>query len=494
MKENNRIRGKVPALFTPLIGPHFEKVDEVLSPGLSVIRWSSLNLTAFVEAVNAALTELEQLIDRINGIHKDRIQVAFKCMLKVPLCELPDSETVTIDEFVATTSTMCAKAYKAIETRSQVVERAVNELIDLLVGPEEVLVQPEDESAPGAVAMIRKIEKRTKLLQEAENLRAIYEQQNVDTLVILLKTCLESIRKRIAVHSTSYSTSQPVHPDQPLFESDMILAVPDVIMKPSLDEIQQCINQAVATIISISKHVYFWGQDRFTPVPPEGSKPLHSRSDIRSRSKIASGHVKTDHSSLKNYSSFVSEHKEILKLSSFLSTAINSTKSTVVTALDMFNKYSDLWKLEQQDTMKEFLEDDPSVIEFSNEMQKYAELDGVITLEPDVVPAGAIALSTEKLKLALCTEAKAWKVCYGRTMDHKYQTIMDEVFKSIDDWSKRLSQPLNDLDDIRAIMFTLKEIRENEIRIDMSLGPIEVSQQSHTCWVFYSMVIFYCCL
>ena len=45
----------------------------------------------------------------------------------------------------------------------------------------------------------------------------------------------------------------------------------------------------------------------------------------------------------------------------------------------------------------------------------------------------------------------------------------------IDDLTKRLSRPIKDLDDIRFAMAALKEIRENEIRIDMNLSPIEVS-------------------
>ena len=39
---------------------------------------------------------------------------------------------------------------------------------------------------------------------------------------------------------------------------------------------------------------------------------------------------------------------------------------------------------------------------------------------------------------------------------------------------KRLMRPIKDLDDIRMAMAALKEIRENEIRIDMTIGPIEV--------------------
>ena len=52
---------------------------------------------------------------------------------------------------------------------------------------------------------------------------------------------------------------------------------------------------------------------------------------------------------------------------------------------------------------------------------------------------------------------------------------MDETFDFIEDMNKKLSHVINDLDDIRHVMSALKVIRENEIKIDMGLGPIEVS-------------------
>ena len=51
---------------------------------------------------------------------------------------------------------------------------------------------------------------------------------------------------------------------------------------------------------------------------------------------------------------------------------------------------------------------------------------------------------------------------------------MEDIFEFIDDLGKRLGRQVKDLDDIRHAMKALKEIRENEIRIDMAIGPIEV--------------------
>lgn len=82
------------------------------------------------------------------------------------------------------------------------------------------------------------------------------------------------------------------------------------------------------------------------------------------------------------------------------------------------------------------------------------------------------------LKASIIAESKSWKVFYGRQMNKKYSTLLDSTLEQIDDLSKRLSRPIKDLDDIRIAMQALKEIRENEIQIDMSLVPIEVSQLS----------------
>lgn len=81
---------------------------------------------------------------------------------------------------------------------------------------------------------------------------------------------------------------------------------------------------------------------------------------------------------------------------------------------------------------------------------------------------------TETLKLGLTTETKAWRLHYGRVANNKYKSDMEDIFSFIEDLNKRLTRPIKDLDDIRFAMAGLKEIRENEIKVDMNIGPIEV--------------------
>ena len=86
---------------------------------------------------------------------------------------------------------------------------------------------------------------------------------------------------------------------------------------------------------------------------------------------------------------------------------------------------------------------------------------------------GPLLFLTDKLKLALTTECRQWKHCYGKNMNDRCAREMDEILEFFDNMQKRLSRPIKDLDDVRSQMGALAEIREAEIRLDMTITPIE---------------------
>lgn len=81
--------------------PHLEKVDDMLSPGLSLLRWTSLNLPHFADSVAGSLDNLELLIDRVTDILEIQIEGVLKEIASTLLCELPGNEPWTIDQFAS---------------------------------------------------------------------------------------------------------------------------------------------------------------------------------------------------------------------------------------------------------------------------------------------------------------------------------------------------------------------------------------------------------
>ena len=468
---------KVPELIQTLMVPHVEKIDETISPALSVLQWTSLGLDGFIESVYAALASFEQLLNKVLSMHEDRIKQTFKAMLSTPLCSIPDKGVITIEEFLTTSRTLCTAASVALETKSQIVEQAVKELVHLLsVEPTEAAEVPEDMSLPGAVSISRRRDQYVKLHQEADMLVEYYEQLNVEAMIQLLRSTMEGIRRRLATSSYNMDYAMTAGKDHwPLFAADAVLCLPNLIMKPSLDEVQQSVNAVVQMILTVPKHVYSWKQIRPTAQTSQQQPqvaPLTSTSTLRLKSKTD---LQRSGPKLRTYFHAVGEHKEVIKLATALSSAVNATKTVIQSTLGQYRNYEYLWLTDRDEHVSKLAAGAPTVDDYRMEMEEYAQLEDKIAQEPDSFNAGTILLRTEQLKATLIVEAKQWRVTYGRAMSHHYQTTMDEIFKCIEEWNKFLSRPLKDLDDVRGTMATLKEIRENEIRIDMCLGPVEVS-------------------
>ena len=73
------------------------------------------------------------------------------------------------------------------------------------------------------------------------------------------------------------------------------------------------------------------------------------------------------------------------------------TLQEVSTALEKFSKYHPIWQKERQETLEEFLAQDPKLNDFQFMIIHYRETEEEITAEPEFYNVGAIALFTGKL-------------------------------------------------------------------------------------------------
>jgi dynein heavy chain len=364
---------------------------------------------------------------------------------------------------------LCRQGAELLQTKSALVEEAVNELIAMLLrvdGEEEQEeLEPErDESpdpefarkastkskkstgnesevlrpvsaktgassrlgsaaiSPNAAALKRKREMKDYLIEEAQELLSYFNHRNVDAIVRVTKATLDAMRKRVTVSSTlHYIEAMLSARDQqsfntPLFKSFMTLAIPNVTMQPALDEIQQTLNRAAQKVVNVARSIKQWErtckvfmkpkvpEEEFesrsrsvsnaTSIDEDGREHLSTRRTARSEtdSSVVSGltaFIKKD-----NYFKQVSENKEIAKLLSILSTLINSTKKEVTTALEHFDIYDGVWKLNRDEELEKFLQGDVSLSEFEAMIYHYEALEKKIMAEPESYSVGAVALYT----------------------------------------------------------------------------------------------------
>ncbi|XP_051576060.1 dynein axonemal heavy chain 5 [Myxocyprinus asiaticus] len=530
LMENARVRSKIQPAFEQLLMPHVAKVDDAILPGLTSLNWTSLNIEKYLNHISAALDDLELVLQRVNDLVEFRIDAVLQEMSTTTLCVLPDDEPCTCEEFVQTTKELCIKGAQMLHTKSSLVEEAANELINMLLEfdqkeeeernrvesrteskVEQVDSDEEENKSDGRLLsrsttapsisspQMRKKKKRDVMEEEAQELLSHFNHRNVDALLRLTRNTLETLRKRIHASSlmhflgeTDSHSRQKGSGPQPIFRAGVCLAIPNIIMVPGLDEIQQALNRAVDCVVSVIKGIGQWSKERISKrkmcerriaALKQNSQESELEDGESTYRSIAEGSTSDVSASanqaipiqVKNYYKSISENKEIVKLVSVLSTSINSTKKEVMNALDRFRLYHHIWKKDREETIQKFIQGNPLLSEFESQILYYRELELEITAEPEFISVGALALYTANLKLALTAETKSWMVDFGHHCNRKYRMEMEQIFTFVDEASKKLNRQIKDLDDIRIAMATLKEIREHQISIDFQVGPIEES-------------------
>ncbi|XP_071468921.1 dynein axonemal heavy chain 5 [Marmota flaviventris] len=522
LSEYQRVRSKMPPAIEQLMAPHLAKVDRALQPGLAALTWTSLNIEAYLENTFTKIKDLELLLDRVNDLIEFRIDTILEEMSGTLLCQLPQEEPLTCEEFLQMTKDLCVNGAQILHFKSSLVEEAVNELINMLldqqVPPKEEKVFDENHidsksetsakreegtsdaltsflnagAGPLSLTAIPKKKKQPEMVEAACELLSHFNHQNADALLKVTRNTLEAIRKRI--HSShvmnfrdSNSASKAKQNNLPIFRANVTLAIPNIAMAPALEDVQQTLNKAVECIVSVPKGVRQWSRE------PSSKKKTHERkmaalqnneesdSDVEMEDNELQETIEVASVTLpipvqpKNYYKNVSDNKEIVKLVSVLSTIISSTKKEVITSMDCFKRYNHIWQKEKEETVMTFITQNPLLSEFESQILYFQNLEQEINAEPEYICVGSIALFTADLKFALTTETKAWMLVIGRHCNRKYRSEMESIFTLVEEFSKKLSRPIKDLDDIRIAMATLREIREQQIPIDFQVGPVEES-------------------
>ncbi|XP_052061669.1 dynein axonemal heavy chain 8-like [Mytilus californianus] len=488
LDENNSIRDDIPTVFQILLGPTLKKVDIAMRPGVISHTWTSLSLPAYFEEVKIALKELKIVVKQVNDIKVIRIDNMLKEISETLLCELPEKTPWTVDEFMQKMEVYCGAMTSEINKMSQVIEDAVKELIRIFLQRAQMdqnSIQSgqtsegfdNESTSEHENSEDHDTTEEQSILEACDELKDFFNNRLVESLLKATRHSLDTMRRRFF---SSGRRGGGLHFDEsvggwngsrvPFFVADITLCIPNVVMQPGLDDIQQSLNKATQRALDISKGVYQWGQDREDQNSDTGTSRSLNVTEID-----VGALLKAPPLGKKNFYKIIAENKDVSKYVMMMSSAISTLKSDVLESLQRYSDYSFLWEKDRQEAVTEFISTDPILSEYKAKVAMFTKLeDNIDDIQASEV-VGPIELITEKLKLALRVEIKAWKLLFGKELNNKFRNKMDEVLSFVDDYSKRLARPIRDLQDVRESMGALADIRNNQIHLDMSLGPIEES-------------------
>ncbi|XP_045354025.1 dynein axonemal heavy chain 8 isoform X2 [Leopardus geoffroyi] len=490
---------EVPSVFVNLMTPRMKKVESVLRQGLTILTWSSLTLESFFQEADSVLDMFNQLLKKISDLCEMHIDTVLKEIAKTVLISLPESGATKVEDMLTLNETYTKEWADILNHKSKHVEEAVKELILIFEAIYEVKdsgktakplpeqrkhvafgSETEEGENPDYETNIPQADfndKEDEFKKECKEVYAFFSHQLLDTLQKATRLSLDTMKRRIFV-SSQYGRRRSEDVIS-FIKTEVHLAIPNVVMVPSLDDIQQAINRMIQLTLEVSRGVAHWGQQPTRQVKPVVTSPsrttdlMHLNTTKPAKKEEKPVEEVITARKLKNFYPGVAEHKDISKLVLLLSSSVNSLRKVAHEALQDFQKYKTLWTEDRDVKVKEFLANNPSLTEIRSEILHFATFEQEIDELKPIIVVGALELHTGPMKLALSIEAKAWKMLLCRYLNEEYKKKMSDMIAFINEYLKKLSRPIRDLDDVRFAMEALACIRDNEIQMDMTLGPIE---------------------
>ncbi|KAI4900024.1 hypothetical protein NFI96_023292, partial [Prochilodus magdalenae] len=436
---------RIPPLLQPLMRPFINRVESALAPGLTTLSWTSLNINTFIDYVYEALQELEEVAKVTRDILECRIERVLESMSFTALLALPEEDPVHPQSFLVQTESTVTSARHTLMTQSQQVERSMYEMIEELkrvMKPGE-MVNLEDSFQCLHPDVKQKTRCQLCLPCSFYMMMSQLCQKNTEALV-----------KEYSEQSSGYS---PVNGKgySPL---EILTFTPQT----ATVLVQESYNWLCLPMYKNFDSLWI------------GASVKCKLEQLAARELGDDGPV-TKQLTLKPLDRQLAEHKDVTKAVAQLNSIMSSLKVNAGDILVDLMNFSALWNEDPAEQVKAFCDTSPSLPEFSSRLSYYSALEAKIEELPSLCTFGPILYDIHSLKLSLTQECRAWKRTYGAALNQRASTDMGEISSFVESVSRQLQRPISDLDDVRVSMAALKEIREAEIQIDATVGPVEES-------------------
>ena len=504
LKDFEHIKARIPSILNPLNPVIRSRFEKVLQPGLFIITWRSVNVDAFLENCYVGLKDFESLVNLIRDLLSYQIEAKVKEIAETPLIELPNEEPEDVFDFVADTEEKSVEIVHEINGISNQIETSLTELLGLLkeLGSES---SNEKKSSPRphsetetkgylVCKIMAALQTRSRLAfptdgvdgnsrqpsgitapdekrnnqrcGECENcifysIMTQVNQQKMDALIRCAAQALDALRRRLQGQADFFGNTGKTK-ITPAFSVNLTLSIPSIVLKPSLEETQQAVARLTQLILKVPHSVRLWEHQIHVLLGLLNREYSEYETDPIVGEQVMSLYMRQ-----------ISEHKDVFRHMGLLQTIIILLKPDVEEVIHSLDVHSDLWEQEVSQAVADFDQRKASLNEYENVIKMYHAREATLEEITPSFQTGPLILLTEELRLALVLEARAFKIAFSKALNQKAGQQMTEIFTFFDTMSLKLSRPIQDLDDIRGAMATLKEVRDNEIKIDSSIKPIE---------------------
>ncbi|NXH21068.1 DYH10 protein, partial [Bucco capensis] len=367
----HRIMGTLNEAETELLDDHIKELSTKFKPGHRILNWDYLGIGDFIAQCTRAIRKFESLVHRI---HHDSEDISNKLLLikstnlfKLPLSKSGD-ELPKAEEFFE-----CIKCERAKDVAHMV--RNYSAIPQLLIKVEGRVANTNSGKSPKLTSYY-----------------AYWENRIYQVLTQLIVKNLQAFNAAVLANV-------------PLFQTEAVLSVPEIILQPNASEIENMIAQCIQDCVEVTKHFVRWMHGTCIECPPQ--------------------RVKADEVFTFNFYSDVSQNPLIDEQAVLISQNVHKLLDSLSKYLNQWQRYNLLWKLDKDVVMEKLAAEKPACVTFDKEFQLYKKIAQEVTQQPWIKDEQFIRLQLSPLAYTVQENVRSWVISLGKLLN---ESAREELF------------------------------------------------------------------
>ncbi|NXK20799.1 DYH10 protein, partial [Arenaria interpres] len=348
---------------TKLLDDCIQELCRVFKLGHKRLTWSSLGIGDFIARCARAIRKFESLVHQIHNNSEDikntLLFIESTNLFKFPLSKTGDELPKVKDFFEY------VKCERAKDVTHMV--RKYSVIPQLLMKVERRVANTNNGKSPKLTSYY-----------------AYWENRIYQVLTQLILKNLQAFNAAVLANV-------------PLFQTEAILSVPEIVLQPNASDIDKMTVQCIRDCVEVTKHFVRWMHGTCIECPPQ--------------------HVEEDEVITFSFYSDVSQNPLIIEQALLITQNVHKLLASLSKYLKPWKKYQLLWKLDKGVVTERLAAEKPACVTFDEQLQFYLKVAQEVTQQPLIKDEQCIRLQLAPLVYMVQENARGWMTSLGKLLN-----------------------------------------------------------------------------
>ncbi|KAM6931388.1 dynein axonemal heavy chain 10 [Xenentodon cancila] len=412
-----------------MLGQQREEVKKQLNLGCKRITWSSSGIMDFINRAAHAVSEFESMVNQIHNI-ETVCDSKFQSMVMANLLKFPIPDKTNklpgVKEFFEHIEQERVKTVALLSRKYSDIGNLITKIEHLILGT----------SSGKAKSMVPYF--------------MYWERKVLDSLVKMVLRNIQAFNMAL-MGSTA------------LFQMDVILSAPKIVLQPQSYEIFHLIMQCIRNCIDSAKQFPRWMRGTCNKCPPQYMDGEDEMVTV-------------------TFSSDLWQHPQIRESTSMVSQNVHGLLLSVDQYLNHWKHYRPLWERNKTIVNEKFAAKKPSFVMYDEKLQVFTNINQEVLKESLCKTEHIILLNLVPLAHTVQEMAESWISSLCVLLNKPAKEDLFNLRDELTQLSEKLKQSPDNFENLKSVIGTISDIRDMSIDVELRFTDIQERYRTLTMY------------